>query len=283
MVTAITHTGSHWDVTPSSEQERGHPKTDRETGSLDTGMGMFSRPDLQPSGQFSPPKALSQFASKTENDEIKVYLVDDHVVLLECLSAYLSTDSRLRVVGTSSSTEDAANKILAAQPNVIVLDVELPGRSAFDLAETLQMRLPGLKFIFLTGFQSDALISRALKMGCHGYLLKGESIHNVRNAIIRANRGDVTFSAEIQNRLVQDPHSSSYRLPVDSTLAGLTGRQLEVLRHLATGASVKEIAKMMHLSQKSVDSHKYRIMHKLGIHDRVELARFAIREGLTRP
>ncbi len=217
------------------------------------------------------------------NRLVRVYLVDDHQMILDCLSAYLTADSQFEVVGKATNTEQAIIEIAQIQPDVVVMDVELPGRSVFDVAETLRTKAHGVRVIYLSGYASDVLLSRALKPGCYGYLLKGEPVSAIRQAILRAIDGEMSFSPEIRQRLAQDPVSRRFSLPADTPLTGLTGRQLEVLRHLANGASVKEIARLMHLSQKSVDSHKYRIMHKLGIHDRVELARFAIREGLTKP
>ena len=108
-------------------------------------------------------------------------------------------------------------------------------------------------------------------------------MQNLSDAILRAVAGESSFSPEVLERLNFNQETKRYSLKVESSLSTLTGRQVEVLRHLARGESVKEIARLMHLSHKSVDSHKYRIMNKLGIHDRVELARFAIREGLLTP
>lgn len=214
---------------------------------------------------------------------IRVYLVDDHQMLLDCLSAYLKADSQFEVVGQATNTDQALLEITQNLPDVVVMDVELPGRSVFDIAETLRSRVHGIRIIYLSGFASDILLTRALKPGCYGYLLKGEPVSVIRQAILRAMDGEMSFSPDVRQRLAVDSVSRRFSVSSDSPLTALTGRQLEVLRHLANGASVKEIARLMHLSQKSVDSHKYRIMHKLGIHDRVELARFAIREGLIRP
>ncbi len=96
-------------------------------------------------------------------------------------------------------------------------------------------------------------------------------------------RGDRCFSNEALDRLDYNPAIKRYLVRSTSYLLTLTNRQLEVLRHLARGESVKEVAKAMVLSERAIESHKYRIMQKLGIHDRVELARYAIREGLTVP
>lgn len=214
---------------------------------------------------------------------IRVVLVDDHAMVLESLSDRLSIDPQIEIVGTARSSDEGFQVILDQKPDVALLDVNLPGRGTFDLAEELVSRLPDTKLIFVTGYQSDVYLAQALNLKVAGYLLKGEPIQLLADAIHQAMAGNTTFSPSIVERLNFDEKAKIYSLKTESPLTSLTGRQLEVLKHLARGESVKEIAKLMHLSQKSVDSHKYRIMNKLGIHDRVELARFAIREGLSSP
>jgi DNA-binding NarL/FixJ family response regulator len=214
-------------------------------------------------------------------DPIRVVLIDDHAMVVESLSARLAMDPRIRVAGTANNSDEGLTVALEHKPDVVVLDVHLPGRGAFDLAEDLIAKLPQTRLLFLTGYLADAYLSQALRLGAAGYLMKGEPIQQLTDAVVRAVRGEVTFSPSVRERLAYDPQTRQYSTKSKSPLSSLTGRQLEVLKHLARGESVKEIAKQMHLSQKSVDSHKYRIMNKLNIHDRVELARFAIREGLS--
>ena len=187
------------------------------------------------------------------------------------------------VVGTATEADAALSLIQQTHPDVAILDVELPGRSAFEIAaEMAKLRL-GTRVLFLSGFVSDVFVEQAIRLKASGYLLKGEPASNLIASIKAIATGEVRFSKEVDERVVFDSYRKRYLVRSESRLSALTNRQLEVLRHLARGRSVKEVAKMMHLSEKSVDSHKYRIMHKLGIHDRVELARYAIREGLTLP
>lgn len=214
---------------------------------------------------------------------VRVLLIDDHAMVLESVSARLSLNPEIQIVGTATNCDDGFRIAMEQKPDVILLDVNLPGRGAFDLAEDLVSRLPEARLIFVTGYLADVYLAQALKLNAAGYLMKGEPVSNLSEAILRAVRGEKTFSPLVAERLSYDPHTKKYSIRSETPLSSLTGRQLEVLKHLARGESVKEIARQMHLSQKSVDSHKYRIMNKLGIHDRVELARFAIREGLSNP
>lgn len=214
---------------------------------------------------------------------IRVVIIDDHRILLDSLEARINSEPELDVVATATTADEGFRYVIEERPDVVILDVEIPGRGAFDVASEIAARYRQTRVIFLTGYLTDVFIEQALRAKASGYLMKGEPLDVLTEAIRRVHRGELCFSPEVESRMKHGrrgirsvPHSRS-------RLSLLTPRQLEVLRHLAAGKSVKEVARQMHLSEKSVDSHKYRIMHKLGIHDRVELARYAIREGLTLP
>lgn len=214
---------------------------------------------------------------------VRVILVDDHSMVLEAIGERLRRCPNIELVGTAATGEDALALVVQQPVDVVVMDIELPGRGAFDVCSEMLQRFRGLKVLFLSGFSPDVFIDQALQVGAMGYVMKGEPIDVLSSAIDSVARGEPFFSEAIRNRIRFDAIRRRYVLDHGHPLAGLTTRQVEVLRYLAQGQSVKEVARMMHLSQKSVDSHKYRIMHKLAIHDRVELARYAIREGLTQP
>jgi DNA-binding NarL/FixJ family response regulator len=214
---------------------------------------------------------------------IRVALLDDHRILAQSLAAVLRKESDMEVVCVAHDTEAGVEQIIAAKPDLVTLDIELPGRGCFEVAAELNARLPGVKLVMLSGFLSSVFLEHALRAKAAGYLLKGEPIEEFVVALRRVHAGGHVFSRSVENLLTYDAVKNRYQLKQATPFAALTSRQLEVLRLLAKGESVKEVAKTMHLSQKSVDSHKYRIMHKLGIHDRVQLARFAFREGLVLP
>jgi DNA-binding NarL/FixJ family response regulator len=210
-------------------------------------------------------------------------LVDDHAMVLEALTAHFERSPRIRVVGTARDADEATAIIGQVRPQVIIADINLPDRTAFDAAGDWQRASPSSRILLLSGYLADIFVVRALKLDLAGYLLKGESLTALSEGVERVAAGERVYSPQVAQRMTVDPQTQTYIPLQESELATLTNRQLEVLRHLACGQSVKEIAKVMKLSQKSVDSHKYRIMNKLGIHDRVLLARYAIREGLMVP
>jgi len=213
---------------------------------------------------------------------IRVALIDDHRLVLDSLAHQIRA-AGMEVVCTATTAEDGLKQMVDGRPDVILLDVELPGRGSFDLASEIRSLFKSAKLLFLTGFSSDVLIDQALRLRASGYLMKFEPINVLLESIRAVAQGEIRFSREIEDRVTFDTVNKRYVLHTAHPLSDLTFRQLEVLRHLAKGESVKEVARLMQLSQKSIDSHKYRIMHKLGIHDRVELARFAFREGLLLP
>jgi DNA-binding NarL/FixJ family response regulator len=214
---------------------------------------------------------------------VRVLLVDDHKLLLESLATCLANTPGVAVAGTLRSADGLLEAVDAAKPDVVVMDLNLPGRGAFAAVEELRMARPGVRVLFLTAFLADAFVAQALQARVEGYLLKSTPVQELVDAVLRIAAGDVVYGVEVQDRIHFDPSTRRYASRSEHELSGLTGRQIEVLRHLARGASVKEIATQFLMSQKSVESHKYRIMHRLGIHDRVQLALYAVREGLIVP
>lgn len=215
---------------------------------------------------------------------IKVLLVDDHALLRQSLSMVLSQNAAIHVVAEAVDGDQAIDLAIRHQPHVVVMDVDMPGVAAFDAATTIQARVPGAKIVFLSAFTHDRYIQSALRCGAMAYLTKNEPPEAVAAAIRAVAVGRTYFSASVQARLVID--SDGVRLSeaaVHSRLAQLSPREIEVLTYVAKGLSKKEIAALMHLSVKTVENHASSMMSKLGMHDRVELTRFAIREGLVEP
>lgn len=211
---------------------------------------------------------------------IRVVLVDSQQMVLDCLKDRLNSEPGLSVVGIAVTSDEGVAVVDDLMPDVVVMDMELSGRGVFEAICDLRCRHRQMKFLILTSLQSDILLAHALQVKANGYALKTEAVSTVIEAIRNVVSGLPFFSEIVRSRLHFNTEQNVYSLKTTQAASELTPRQMEVLRHLARGASVKEVAKLMHLSQKSVDSHKYRIMNKLGIHDRVDLTRFAIREQI---
>lgn len=213
---------------------------------------------------------------------IQVVLADDHTLLRDAVAAWLNAQPELCVVATCSDTDGTLAAALRHRPQVVLLDIDMPGRPAFELARTLRAELPDTSVIFLSAFVSDFFIGQALAAKAAGYLTKGESPESIATAIRAVATGEVCFSAEIRARIVIEESGVRLAAAQCARVAELTPRELEVLRALASALSRKEIAQRLHLSPHTVDRHVANLMRKLDIHDRAELCRFAVREGVVK-
>lgn len=213
--------------------------------------------------------------------QIRVVLVDDHQVLRDAMTLVLQTDPVVKVVGTASNGNDGLDVLLRERPDVALLDIQMPGRSCFDVISTAKNLLENTRFLLLSGFFNDQYIQMAMKLKIAGYVTKDEPAHKVLEAVHLAVQGKQIFSQAISERLTTVDKSKNLFAEVTVPLETLSMREKEVLIHLARGASIKEVAAMLNLSAKTVDNHTQRLMAKLDIHSRADLVRFAIREGLV--
>jgi DNA-binding NarL/FixJ family response regulator len=218
---------------------------------------------------------------ETQRKTITVGVVEPQEATQYALSMLLNSQQDSEVVGVEATGEDGMRMLIEKRPRIAIVEVDLEGRSGFELAGDLAMRQRETKVIFYSGSMPDIYIEQALRSKAAGYVLKTDSLSSLLTAVQTVSKGGTYYSEPIRDRVSIDPVSGNARAQFESRLTQLSDRQLEVLRHLAYGHSVKDVARKMHISVKSVDSHKYRIMQSLGIHDRVDLARYAIREGLV--
>jgi DNA-binding NarL/FixJ family response regulator len=211
---------------------------------------------------------------------ISILIVDDHETVRQLLKDRLSAEADMKVVSNVDNAEAAVAEAIELKPDVIVMDIDMPGLSAFDAAARITSRCPNSRVVFLTAFVKDRYIEAALNVQAWGYVTKTEPPEAVIKAIRDVSRGFAYFSPSVQSRIVVDSKGMSLAQKAQTLSASLTPREREVLCYLARGMSKKSIAETMCISVKTVDFHCTHLMEKLKIHDRVELARFAIREGL---
>lgn len=216
-------------------------------------------------------------------EPVSLLVVDDHGLVRDGISEMLSREDDLTVVGTAEDADSAIEKVLELRPAVVLMDIDMPGISCFDAIRTIRSRMPDTKFILVTAHEHDEYLEQALKAKANGFVVKSEGISALIEAIHSVIMGRIHFSPVIMNRLVIQGDEIRLEDPPKSRLGTLSPREYELLRVLAKGLSLKEAAAMMGISYKTADKQKDSLMTKLDIHDRVELARFAIREGLVEP
>jgi DNA-binding NarL/FixJ family response regulator len=214
---------------------------------------------------------------------LRVAIIDQQRVFVDALCFRLTTESDLEVVCAVEDAESGWIGVQNTRPDVLILDAELPLGRAFDLVADARRHLPDTKILLLIRSASDGLLDQALRLRVEGLLSRSESLTQFVLAVHRVASGERPVSTGIAARLDLDPMLGEYRLRADPRSKGLTDRQLEILRHLARGDSVKAVARKLFLSPKSVDNQKFRIMSKIGVRDKVSLALFAVREGLIQP
>jgi DNA-binding NarL/FixJ family response regulator len=210
----------------------------------------------------------------------RVLLVDSQRAFAELFAEKLDSQDDFEVVGIVNDGEAAMTRLAHIHSDLVVIDVNLEGLSAFEVAKEAVTRNWNRNVVFLTSNTTDIIVEQATRVRTSGYLTKAEPVDVIVAGLQRVVGGGTSYSREIAEKIQA---FSSNDQPKTNSLSVLTPRQIEVLQNLAVGDSVKEVAKNMNLSEKSVDSHKYRIMRRLDIHDRVKLTLFAIREGLISP
>ena len=213
-------------------------------------------------------------------DLTTVVLADDHALVRDMLCERLSREG-MEVVALASSGERAVELASSDPPDVVVLDIDMPGMSAFEAAREVQRVSPSTRVIFLSTFVHDCYVEQALEVGASGYLTKSDPPQAIVDAIRRVKKGGTSFSSAVLDRMVIDRDGARLANGNGSRLGLLTDREREVLSYIARGLSQRQVARLAGISVKTVQHHIMRVMDKLEIHDRVELARFAIREGVV--
>jgi DNA-binding NarL/FixJ family response regulator len=212
---------------------------------------------------------------------LRVLCVDDHPILVEGIRARLKLEPGLELVGELSSADNLVAEVKKHTPDIVLMDVAMPGLDPFAAATDLRRHCPEAKTVFLSAHIRDHYLDAAFQAGAWGYLYKGDDIEDIVEAIKRMAKGEYVFSPRVLERVrvrsVADQPGEPKR---SSKLEALTPMEVQVLRMIGQGLSRTRIAQSLHRSVKTVDTHRAAIMKKLDIHDRTELALFAAREGL---
>jgi len=205
---------------------------------------------------------------------LRVMLVDDHALIRAAVRQAISGPD-LELVGEAASAEEALELALQVRPDVILLDVDLPGMSGVQLVRELAPRLPETRIVMLTVSTSERDLVEAVRYGAVGYLTKDLSPEALSAGVRSAYQGDLAMSPRLAARLVRGLVAAGKHAPVDPDAPGLTSlseREKEVLRRLADGLTDREIASALGISLRTVESHVSSVLHKLGVRNRAQAA-----------
>jgi DNA-binding NarL/FixJ family response regulator len=207
--------------------------------------------------------------------ELRVLLADDHAMVREGLKALIQAEPDLELIGEAGDGEAAYEQALRLRPDVVVMDVSMPGVSGLEATERLKQACPEIRVVALTAQEHSGYVRRLLEAGASGYLLKRAAATVLIEAIRTVAAGGVYLDPSIAGHVVE----GYVRPRPGGATSELSAREEEVLRLLAQGYSNKEIAARLQISVKTVETHKARAMEKLDLGSRVDLVRYALQHG----
>jgi DNA-binding NarL/FixJ family response regulator len=211
----------------------------------------------------------------------RILIADDHSIVRSGLKKVLDAKPDMEVVAEAEDGAVAVEKALNEDVHLVILDVSMPRKTGIQAAAELHKRKPELKVLMLSMHDSEQFLFEALKAGASGYVLKSGADTDIVDAVRAAMRGDSFLYPSAVTTLVRDYVERGDR--GEEQFDVLTPRELEVLKLIAEAHTSKEIAKLLWISIKTVERHRQNILDKLGMRDRVELTRYAIRRGLIQP
>jgi DNA-binding NarL/FixJ family response regulator len=212
---------------------------------------------------------------------ITVFLADDHAVVRDGLRVLLEAQSDITVIGDAADGREAVSRVARLRPDVVVIDVAMPELNGIEAAREIGEVCPSTQIIILSMHSTTEHIFRALQAGACGYLLKESAGIEVVNAVRAVHTGHRYLSQKISDKLVDDYVRQRQAAEAKSPLGRLSPREREVLQLVVEGKTSAEIADVLSLSVKTVETYRSRLMHKLGISDLPALVKFAIQHGLT--
>ncbi len=211
------------------------------------------------------------------NNVIEILVVDDHPLFRQGVVGSLQSTPQFKVVGETSSGEEALDLALALMPDVVLLDISMPGWSGILTAEKIATACPATTIIMLTASEDKDKLLSALKAGARGYVLKGVSAKELADVIRSTHAGEVYVSASIASEMLV----SLTKGKAPDPLQELTNREREILLLIGTGLTNRAIGDKINLSEKTIKHYVTNILHKLQVRNRVEAALYAAKHGLT--
>jgi len=210
---------------------------------------------------------------------ITCIIVDDHTLFRDGVRHLLLREPDIAVVAEAADASSALDAVREHQPDVVLMDIGMHGLSSFEAARFIARNWPATRLIFLTMYEDEEYLLRSLDVGAAGYVLKDTATPNLVFAVREAHLGRKYFSPRVLANLSETPQGRRSRIP---RFAALTPRECEIVKMIAEGNSVRQIASLLSLSAKTVDAHKFNLMRKLNVHNVAQLVTYAIQKKIVK-
>jgi DNA-binding NarL/FixJ family response regulator len=214
--------------------------------------------------------------------KIRVLLTDDHTLFRQGIRTLLSQEQDIEVTGEAANASEAVALARQSRPDVVLMDIGMGGMSSFEATRLIRKERPETRVVFLSMYDDEDYVAECVDMGASGYILKETPADQLLTAIREVHRGGSYLSPRLLTRLVDDFRIQGRGPARQPRFGTLTKREREVLKLLAEGRSVKEIAVSFELSVKTVEAHKFNLMRKLDIHNKAQLVQYAIQKKIIR-
>lgn len=212
---------------------------------------------------------------------IRVLLADDHTLVRQGLKCLLKDADGIQVVGEAENGHQLLQLANKTKPDVIVADISMPILDGELATERLKKEIPHSKILILSIHTDENYVFRTFKLGASGYVVKSATAEEIVTAIKAVHRGDKYISPAVSERVVQEFLRGAREIPSDSLPQNLTFRELQILKLIAEGWASNKIAEHLHISTRTVETHRNNIMQKLKLHRVADLVKYAIRRGLV--
>ncbi len=210
------------------------------------------------------------------NETIRIFHADDHSLVREGVKALIITEPDMALVGEADNGITAVEEIIRLQPDVILLDLQMPGKTGLDVIPEVKTAVPDARILVITSFADNDNVFPAIKAGALGYLLKDSSPNELLQAIRDVYVGRASLHPIIAHKVIQELNKPSQLPPTEEPL---TERELEILKYIAQGKTNQEIADELVVSERTVRTHVSHILNKLHLANRTQAALYALREG----
>jgi len=231
--------------------------------------------------QFGPDIRPAALLNREDKARIRIILVEDHAILRDGVKALIEIESDFEVVGDFCRVEESLDRIRDLQPDLVVTDLALPGRSGIELLAEIRRLAPKARKLVLTAHENEEYIRAALNAGADGYVLKDANSTELMLAIRTVSAGQQFLCKAIASKILSGYLSGDQRASGAAVAQRITGREREVLTRIALGNSNKLIARELGVSPKTVEKHRSNLMRKLQLHNAAAITTYAIRNGMT--